>query len=91
MKEYDVSLLHGGATVQPEYGAEHLAHREAMGGFTEHLLLIEVEKLNCHIHMLQVLITSGGTTGLHISPLTAGNPILDQSVFQEPLCRWTLK
>lgn len=44
MKEYDVSLLHEGATVQPEDGAEHLAHREAMGGFTEHLLLIEVEK-----------------------------------------------
>lgn len=32
MKEYDVSLLHGGAAVQPEDGAEHLAHREAMGG-----------------------------------------------------------
>lgn len=61
------------------------------GGFTEHLLLIEVEKLNCHIHMLQVLITSGGTTGLHVSPVTAGNPISDQSLFQEPLCRWTLK
>lgn len=44
MKEYDVSLLHEGATVQPEDGAEHLAHREAMGGFAEHLLLIEVEK-----------------------------------------------
>lgn len=32
MKEYDISLLHGGAVVQPEDGAEHLAQREAMGG-----------------------------------------------------------
>lgn len=40
----------------PKDGAEQvefLAHREAMEGLQEHLLLIEVEKLNCHIHMPQ--------------------------------------
>lgn len=43
MKEYNMSPLPGGAAVGPEDGAEQagfLAHREAMGTFLEHLLLI---------------------------------------------------
>lgn len=56
MKEYGMSLLHGEAAVLPEGSAERaefLALKKAVTGFLEHLLLIEVEKLNCHIHMLQ--------------------------------------
>lgn len=57
MKDCGISLLCGEAAVLPEDGAEQaelLTLKEAMEGvFLEHLLLIEIEKLNCHTHMLQ--------------------------------------